>query len=92
MFERALSYDGRLFSAKNNLAIARGLQRNYQLPAVPMTETEQAIILNNLGLIALRRGDTKIAKGLFAAAVDVHPRHYEAAAAKLAALDGVVEN
>lgn len=91
-FEKALSYNSRLFSAKNNLAISRGLQGNYQLPVVPMTETEKAIILNNLGLIAMRRGDRNIAKGLFAAAVDTHPQHYDAAATRLAALEAVVEN
>ena len=91
-FERSLTYNSRLFSAKNNLAIARGLQGNYQLPIVPMTETERAIILNNLGLIAMRKGETRIAKGLFAAAVEAHPQHYASAAARLESLDGVVEN
>lgn len=91
-FERALTYNSRLFNAKNNLAISRGLQGNFQLPVVPMTEKEKAIILNNLGLIALRRGEENIAKGLFAAAVEVHPQHYGAAADRLAALESVVEN
>lgn len=90
-FERATSYDSRLFSAKNNLAIARGLQGNYQLPLVPMTETEKALILNNLGLIAARKGETRVARGLFAAAVETHPQHYQAAADRLAALEGQVE-
>lgn len=91
-FERALTYNSRLFSAKNNLAISRGLQGNFQLPIVPMTEREKAIILNNLGLIALRKGEKNIAKGLFAAAVEAHPQHYSAAADRLAALEAVVEN
>ena len=91
-FERALSFDSRLFSAKNNLAISRGLQGNFELPIVPMTEREKAIILNNLGLIAMRKGETGIARGLFAAAVDAHPQHYAAAADRLAALEGSVEN
>ncbi len=91
-FERALSFNSRLFNAKNNLAIARGLQGNFQLPIVPMTETEKAIILNNLGLIAMRKNERRIAKGLFAAAVDVHPQHYPEAADRLAALEAVVEN
>lgn len=91
-FEEALSYDSRLFNAKNNLAIARGLQGDFALPLVPMTDEEKAIILNNLGMIALRKGDARLARGLFAAAVEAHPRHYEAAAGRLAALEGVVEN
>lgn len=91
-FERALSFDSRLFSAKNNLAISRGLQGNFELPIVPMTEKERAIILNNLGIIAVRKGDLDIAKGLFAAAVAAHPQHYTAASDRLAALEGTVEN
>lgn len=91
-FRRALTYDSRLFNAKNNLAIARGLQGNYQLPPVPMTETEKAYILNNLGLIALRSGNKDIARGLFAAAVATHPQHYAAAASRLAALESTVQN
>ena len=91
-FERALSFDSRLFNAKNNLAIARGLQGNFQVPPVPMSETEKAFILNNLGLIALREGQKEVARGLFAAAVEAHPQHYAAAASRLAALDAVGEN
>lgn len=91
-FEQALSYDSRLFNAKNNLAIARGLSGDFSLPLVPMTDEEKAIILNNLGLIALRQGEERLARGLFAAAVEAHPRHYEAAANRLAALEAIVEN
>lgn len=91
-FQRALSFDSRLFSAKNNLAISRGLQNNFELPIVPMTEKEKAIILNNLGLIAVRKGELDIAKGLFAAAVAAHPQHYTSAADRLAALEGTIEN
>lgn len=91
LFERAISYDSRHFRAKNNLAISRGLERNYQLPLVPMTDREKAVILNNLGLVALQNGDTDAARGLFAAAVDAHPQHYQAAADRLAALEAKVE-
>lgn len=91
-FERALSFNSRLFNAKNNLAIARGLMGDFRLPVVPMTETEKAIILNNLGVIALRKDEKRIAKGLFAAAVENHPQHYREAADRLAALEAVIEN
>lgn len=89
-FDRAVSYDSRLFEAKNNLALSRGLQGNYQMPVVPLTDTERATILNNLGLIALRRNETRIAKGLFAEAVATHPEHYQAAADRLAALEATI--
>jgi Flp pilus assembly protein TadD len=91
-FTRAISFDARMFSAKNNLAIVRGLQRDYNLPLVPLNDEEKAIMLNNLGIIAMRQGDEEIAKGLFAGAVDAHPRHYASAADKLAALEAIVQN
>jgi len=92
LFERAIKFDSRLFTAKNNLAIARGRRGDYQLPVVPMTDTEKAMILNNLGLIALEREQMQAARGLFAAAVAAHPQHYQAAADRLAALEAKVEN
>lgn len=92
LFRRALSYDSQLFNAKNNLALVRGLQGNYQLPAIPMTERERAQILHNLGVIATRREERDIARGLFAAAVETHPQFYQEAADKLAALEAKVEN
>ena len=91
-FARAVTFNSRLFSAKNNLAIVRGLQGDFTLPLVPLDDQERAMILNNLGVIATRQGEIKIARGLFAAAVDAHPQHYQGAADKLAALDGKVEN
>jgi len=91
-FRRAISFDSRLFSAKNNLAIVRGLQGQYKLPLVPLSDEERAVLLNNLGIIAMRQGDEKIARGLFAAAVDAHPQHYASAVDKLAALEAIVQN
>lgn len=91
-FERAVSYDSTLFNAKNNLAIVRGLQGDFTLPLVPLNDQERAIILNNLGIIAMRKGEERIAKGLFAAAVDASPQHYQAAADRLAAVEATVQN
>ncbi len=91
-FERAISFDASLFNAKNNLAIARGLQGHYNLPLVPLSDEERAVLLNNLGIIAMRQGEEKIARGLFAAAVDAHPQYYASAADKLAALEAIVQN
>jgi Flp pilus assembly protein TadD len=87
LFNEAVSYDSRLFSAKNNLAMTRALQGNYDLPLVPMTEPEKATILNNLGIIATRRNEIRMARGLFAAAVSAHPQYYAGAADRLAALE-----
>ena len=90
-FERALSFESNLFSAKNNLVIARGLQGKFTLPIVPLDDEERAILLNNLGIIAMRQGDERTAKGLFAAAVEAHPKHYSGAADRLATLEANVQ-
>ncbi len=91
-FERPVSFDTRLFNAKNILAIVRGLQGNFNLPLVPLNAEERAVLLNNMGIIAMRQGEERIAQGLFAAAVDAHPQYYASAADKLAALEAVVQN
>lgn len=90
LFEQALSYDPRLFNAKNNLAVSRALQGEYRLPLVTLTEEERAILLHNIGVIALRRGDRRQAS--FTMAVAAHPRYYPEAAEKLAALSDSVVN
>lgn len=90
-FERAISYDQGLFNPKNNLVLVRGLEGDFSLPLVPMSDEERAVLLNNLGIIAMRQGEDRIARGLFAAAVDAHPKHYASAADKLAALESTVE-
>ena len=89
-FQRAISFDSRMFEAKNNLALSRGLRGDYQIPIVPLTDVERAQILHNLGVIALRRDETRIARGLFAEAVATHPQHYQAAADRLAALESTI--
>lgn len=91
-FEQAVLLDPTLFEAKNNLAITYGLQRQYRLPIVTMTEEEKAIVLHNLAVLAIRQGDRNVARGLLAQAVEIHPRHFAAAADKLAAMEAVVEN
>ena len=88
MFEQALVYDPSLFSAKNNLAIANGLQRRYRLPVVTLTDEEKAVLLHNLGVIALRQGDREMAESLLQQSLDAHPAYYEPAAEKLSALRG----
>lgn len=90
MFVKAISYDSTMFSAKNNLAISRAARRVYQLPLVPMTKTEEAELLHNIALQAIRNGDVDIGRGLLEKAVETHPRYYSEAADKLAALDAVV--
>ena len=86
LFLRAITYDKELFTAKNNLVLARGSQRKYALPVIPMTEVERAELLYTLALTAIKQGDTDIGRGLLETAIDTHPRHFEEAVRTLAAL------
>ncbi|MDJ0628644.1 MAG: tetratricopeptide repeat protein [Rhodobacter sp.] len=92
LFVEAVTYDSSLFTAKNNLALARGAQRNYDLPVVPMTQIERAQLLHTLGLSAIKQGDEAIGKGLLREAIDTHPQHFEAAVRSLRALETNVTN
>lgn len=92
LFGDAVRQDSSLFTAKNNLVLARGAQRNYDLPVVPMSQTERAQLLHTLALTAVKQGDVTTAKGLLREAIDTHPQHFEAAARSLRALEDNVSN
>lgn len=92
LFTEAIQNDQSLFTAKNNLILARGAQKKYSLPVIPSTQTERAQLLYTLGLSAVKQGDTTIAKGLFRDAVETHPQHFEEASRSLAALEDNVTN
>lgn len=87
LFGEALKYDPGLFTAKNNLVLARGAQRNYQMPILDLTQEERAQLLHTMALTAVKQGDVTIARGLLRDAVDTHPRHFEEAARALDALE-----
>ncbi len=88
LFREALSYDPTLFTAKNNLVLARAAQHNYDLPVVDMTQQERAQLLYTAGLAAIKQGDIAIGKQLLQQAVETSPTYFEAAARSLAALGG----
>lgn len=92
LFIEAIQYDPSLFTAKNNLVLARGAQRNYQLPIVDMTPIERAQLLHTLALSAIKQGDVATGKGLLKEAIDSHPQHFEAAVRSLRALEDNVTN
>jgi Flp pilus assembly protein TadD len=88
LFRDAISYDPDLFTAKNNLVMARGAQRKYDLPVVQMTQVERAQLLHTLALTAIKGGDVSVGKTLLAEAIDTHPQHFDAAVRSLRALEG----
>jgi len=87
LFGDAIRQDSTLFTAKNNLILARGAQRNYSLPVIPMDQVERAQLLHTLGLTAVKQGDVQTGKGLLREAIDTHPQHFEAAVRSLRALE-----
>ena len=92
LFAEALKYDSDLFTAKNNLVLARAAQRNYTLPIVPMTQIERAQLLHTMALAAIKQGDVITGKGLLKEAIDTHPQYFEAAVRALRALENNVTN
>lgn len=88
LFNEALTYDPSMFTAKNNLVMARGAQRKYDMPVVEMTQVERAELLYTLALTAIKQGDVSVGKSLLQQAIDTHPQYFEAAVRSLQALDG----
>ena len=88
LFIEALTYDPKLFTAKNNLILARGTQRKYDMPVIAMTQTERAELIYTLALTAIKQGDVAVGKNLLQEAIDTHPQYFEAAARSLATLEG----
>jgi Tfp pilus assembly protein PilF len=88
LFVQALTFDSSLFTAKNNLVMARGAQRKYDLPVISMTQTEKAELLYTSGLTAIKKGDVAVGKALLQDAIETHPQYFEAAVRSLAALEG----
>ncbi|MCH2065839.1 tetratricopeptide repeat protein [Shimia sp.] len=87
LFGEAVRQDSTLFTAKNNMVLARGAQRQYTLPVIPMVQTERAQLLHTLALSAVKQGDTQTGKVLLREAVETHPQHFEAAVRALDALE-----
>ncbi|MEM6478477.1 MAG: tetratricopeptide repeat protein, partial [Pseudomonadota bacterium] len=92
LFGDAIQQDPTLFTAKNNLVLARGAQRNYDLPVVQMSQIERAQLLHTLALSAIKQGDITTGRGLLREAIDTHPQHFEAAVRSLRALESNVAN
>ncbi len=87
LFGEAIRQDGKLFTAKNNLVLARAAQRNYSMPVLPMTQIERAQLLHTMGLSAVKQGDVETGKGLLREAIETHPQHFEEAVRSLRALE-----
>lgn len=87
LFGEAIRQDQTLFTAKNNLVLARGAQRKYSLPVIPMDQTERALLLHTMALSAVKQGDVETGKGLLREAINTHPQHFDEAVRALRALE-----
>lgn len=87
LFGEAIRQDPTLFTAKNNLVLARGAQQDYSLPVIPMDQTERAQLLHTMALSAIKQGDVSVGKALLRDAIETHPQHFEPAVRALNALD-----
>ena len=87
LFLDALTYDPNMFTAKNNLVMARGGQRKYDIPPISMTQVERAQLLYTLALAAIKQGDVSMGKTLLEEAVETHPQHFDEAVRALRALE-----
>lgn len=92
MFMDALRFNSNLYTAKNNLVLARGAQRNYAMPVIPMTQIERAQLMHTLALAAIKQNDVTIGKSLLNDAIATHPQYFEEAARALEALENNVVN
>jgi len=92
LFSDSIRQDPALFTAKNNLVLARGAQQKYSLPVLSANQVERAQLLYTLGLSAIKQGDTAIGRGLLRDAIETHPQHFEDAARSLSALESNVSN
>ena len=88
LFVQALTYDPTMFTAKNNLVLARAAQHNYDLPVVQMTQEERARLIYTAALAAIKQGDILQGKRLLHEAIDTSPTFFEEASRSLAALGG----
>ncbi|TNC47819.1 tetratricopeptide repeat protein [Rubellimicrobium rubrum] len=86
LFTEALRHEPDLFTAKNNLVLARGARRDYNLPVVPMTQQERAQLLYTMALTAIKQNDVTIGRSLLEDAVETSPTHFEEAARALEAM------
>lgn len=86
LFLRAITSDNKIFTAKNNLIISRASRKIYTMPVIPMTQTERAELTYTAALAAIKHGDKQTGRNLLEKAIELHPRHFEAAIRSLKGL------
>ncbi|MBX9745553.1 MAG: tetratricopeptide repeat protein, partial [Hyphomonadaceae bacterium] len=88
-FDVALRLRPSMTTAVDNRRVALAMTGQYDAALAGVSDTDLAAALNNVAVIAARRGDRAIADRLFAAAVTASPRYYELAARNREAMTGM---
>jgi Tfp pilus assembly protein PilF len=78
-FDAALALNPTLGAASSNRRIALAMVGSYDAALAGVSDRELPAALNNVAVVAARRGDNAVADRLFAAAITASPRYYELA-------------
>ena len=85
-FRKAIAIDPQMETARGNLRVALAWQGKYVEALVGVTAQEAPTVLNNMGYIAMKRGDYEGAEAYLAQAIQLSPAYYAKAAQNLAYL------
>jgi Flp pilus assembly protein TadD len=85
-FERALAADPTMEMTRTNLRIALAWQGQYDEALVGAQAARRADALNNIGYVAMLRGDNQTAQKYFSQALELSPTYHERAARNLETL------
>lgn len=86
-FRNALVLDPALEAAKMNLRLALAWQGRYEEAVADLKRGDAPRILNNIGFVAMERGDYTTAKMFFTKAMELSPSYYPVAAKNLEYLE-----
>jgi Flp pilus assembly protein TadD len=91
-FERAMAQDPTLETARSNLRIALAWQGRYDEALAGLELSGRADALNNVGYVAMLRGDYKEAQQYFSQSLESSPTYHDGAAMNLEALKLLVKS
>jgi len=86
-FRHSLTLDPALEAAKMNLRLALAWQGRYDEAAAKLKRGDAPRVLNNIGFVAMERGDFATAKLFFTKAMEISPSYYPVAAKNLENLE-----